>query len=466
MNIKSIIKNLFIAFFSQGVSLLASFLTTLILPKLVSVSDYGLWQLFIFYTTYAGVFHLGLDDGVYLKCGGCSEEELDRDKLVSEFFVGVIFQLLFALSIIVYSLFLGANNSHSYVLIFFSIWMLINNLCLFWGYILQALNRTRIFSYSVVIDRFAFLVFFLICIFAKVYSIYILIIFYCCSRLFAFIYILQMSRSLRVNTHFLSFKCAVKNTFNTIKIGINVTLAGLSSIAILGISRLLIDYKWGINAFSRFSLAFTLCNFFLTFIVQIGMVLFPALRSGNELERINFYKKTRAVMILFLPMVYILYYPMSFILIKWLPEYQETASVLSLILPVCVFDGMMNILGTTYLKVYRKERDLLKINLLAVFCSLILSLTSFFCFSSPFILVGVGVLSVAFRYIVADCVMSKRMRVKFCNFLVIELIFSCVFIYTSLTYAFFPAFMLTIILYCIYFISGLLYFKKELANVG
>ena len=67
MNIKSIIKNLFIAFFSQGVSLLASFLTTLILPKLVSVSDYGLWQLFIFYTTYAGVFHLGLDDGVYLK---------------------------------------------------------------------------------------------------------------------------------------------------------------------------------------------------------------------------------------------------------------------------------------------------------------------------------------------------------------------------------------------------------------
>lgn len=48
MNVKFIIKNLFVAFFSQGVSLLASFLTTLILPKLISVSDYGLWQLFIF----------------------------------------------------------------------------------------------------------------------------------------------------------------------------------------------------------------------------------------------------------------------------------------------------------------------------------------------------------------------------------------------------------------------------------
>lgn len=460
MNVKFIIKNLFVAFFSQGVSLLASFLTTLILPKLISVSDYGLWQLFIFYTTYAGVFHLGLDDGVYLKCGGCSEDELNRDKLVSEFFVGIAFQLFFAFSIILYSLFLGLNNSHSYVLIFFSIWMVINNLCLFWGYILQALNRTRIFSYSVVIDRFAFLVFFLICIFAKVYSVHIFIILYCCSRLLAFIYILQMSKSLRSNAHFLSFKCAVKNTFDTIKIGINVTLAGLSSIAILGISRLLIDYKWGIDAFSRFSLAFTLCNFFLTFIVQIGMVLFPALRSGSEFERVNFYKKTRSIMILFLPMVYILYYPMSLILIKWLPEYQETASVLSLILPVCVFDGMMNILGTTYLKVYRKERDLLKINLLAVFCSLILSLLSFFCLSSPYILVGVGVLSVAFRYIVADCVMSKRMQVKFCGFLIIELIFSCIFICVSLTCDFFPASILTIVAYCIYFIFGLLYFKK------
>lgn len=66
MNYSSIARNTMIAFAAQFISLSVSVVMSLLVPKIVGVADYGYWQLFMFYTTYSGFFHLGLNDGVYL----------------------------------------------------------------------------------------------------------------------------------------------------------------------------------------------------------------------------------------------------------------------------------------------------------------------------------------------------------------------------------------------------------------
>ena len=76
MNYSSIARNTMIAFAAQFISLSVSVVMSLLVPKIVGVADYGYWQLFMFYTTYSGFFHLGLNDGVYLINGGLSRDQI------------------------------------------------------------------------------------------------------------------------------------------------------------------------------------------------------------------------------------------------------------------------------------------------------------------------------------------------------------------------------------------------------
>ena len=83
MNLKNKFwNNIIFAFLAQGISLFLSVLMSLIVPKFLTVRDFGYWQLFIFYFGYVGFFHFGLNDGVYLKYGGKSYDEMDKPLLV------------------------------------------------------------------------------------------------------------------------------------------------------------------------------------------------------------------------------------------------------------------------------------------------------------------------------------------------------------------------------------------------
>lgn len=79
--IKIFIKNLLYAFVAQGLSFILSALMSIIVPKVLSVNDFGYWQLFIFYTSYVGFFHFGFNDGIYLLNGGKNYDELNYNEI-------------------------------------------------------------------------------------------------------------------------------------------------------------------------------------------------------------------------------------------------------------------------------------------------------------------------------------------------------------------------------------------------
>lgn len=103
MDRKKFLSNLKIAFISQAVATLVSAATSLIVPKFIGVAEYGYLQLFIFYVTYTGFFHLGLNDGVYLINGGKTIEALPKQSINSQFVVGTLFQSIFSIIIFFYA---------------------------------------------------------------------------------------------------------------------------------------------------------------------------------------------------------------------------------------------------------------------------------------------------------------------------------------------------------------------------
>ena len=101
MNEKSqFIKNLFAAFLAQGISLLVSVFMSFIIPKILGVTQYSYWQLFIFYSGYVGFFHFGFNDGLYLRLGGKKFEELDHDNIGTEFKLFFFIQYFISLTLI------------------------------------------------------------------------------------------------------------------------------------------------------------------------------------------------------------------------------------------------------------------------------------------------------------------------------------------------------------------------------
>lgn len=91
---KIFINNLIYAFVAQGLSFFLSALMSIIVPKVLSVNEFGYWQLFIFYTSYVGFFHFGFNDGLYLLNGGKKYEELNYEEIGGAFWISFFVQLI------------------------------------------------------------------------------------------------------------------------------------------------------------------------------------------------------------------------------------------------------------------------------------------------------------------------------------------------------------------------------------
>lgn len=365
MNIRKLIGNFGFAALAQASSMVLSFVISFLVPKLLGVEEFGYWQLFIFYISYCGFFLLGSNDGVYLIHGGKTFEELDKRSVASQFMVTLLLQVVFAVAIGLCSLFFLHEEKRMFVIILTGVYLIFNNLTYYFGYIFQAVNETKTFSFLNVIDKLIFLVVLVPLLLMKSDTFYPYVILYTAAKTLACLWSFMLSRQL-FSCGFLPVRDAIRETWNSMTVGIKLTIANIAGMLILGVARFVVDAQFGIAEFSQFSFAITLENFFITFITQLSMVLFPALRQSSPNEQKRFFRHLRDILSIGLPVVYILYLPVSLIVGWWLPAYAKALEYLAILMPVCLFESKMDLLGTTYFKVLREEKRLLGINIVSV----------------------------------------------------------------------------------------------------
>ncbi|WEV52726.1 oligosaccharide flippase family protein [Bifidobacterium sp. ESL0704] len=427
MQVRKLVSNALVAFLAQGVSLTLSVLTSLLVPKILGIEEFGYWQLFIFYTSYAGLFHLGLNDGVYLLNGGRHRNELDSRSIKGQFAVGTLFQLICAALIFLGALSGGFGEKRSAVLMLTAIYMVLTNAAAFLGYVFQAINETKLFSFSVIIDKLVFLVPLCVLLICRVRTFEWYAIFYAVSKTCAFVYCLWRAKDiLAVKAYSLSQSAQL--SWNSIRVGIKLMIANLASLLILGVARFVIDYKWGIKVFGKLSFSLALVNFFIQFVSQASMVLFPALRQSNREELTNVYRHIRDVMELVFPFIYLLYFPIVWIISKWLPAYASSLDYFILLMPLCLFNTKMDICCTTYFKVLRREKLLLIINLATVALSSVCVFIFAFLKPSVYLIIGSVVVAIILRSFVSEMLVNRQLYVKSSILSVEEIMITIIFI--------------------------------------
>ncbi len=386
---------------AQAVGLLVGFANTLLLPKLLSVPVYGYWQLFLFYAGYTGVFAFGLVDGVYLVLGGERREGLDRRAVNAQFWCCAVMQLAVS-AILLAAGFAEGGPERSVVIFGVALYLVFFNTANFLGYLFQAIGETRRYSLSVIVESLVFFAGMLGLILVGVVDLAPYVIAYVVSRACRLGYCAWYARDI-LRSGFLELKEAVRLSLASMRVGVKLLVSNLAALFIVGVARLVIDLSWDIEAFAVVSLALALVNVFMTFTSQVAMVLFPALRRVEAGELSALFLRLRDWLSLILPVLYVLYGPVVLVLGAWLPAYAEAFSLFALLLPLCVYNGKMDVVGFTMLKVLRREDALWRINVITCLVSSAGALAgAFWLHSIPAILIWIV------AAVIARCLFAER----------------------------------------------------------
>lgn len=427
---KTIKSNISYSFVSNVLSVAISALVTFIVPRFIGVKSYGLFQLYIFYSSYIGFLHFGWADGFYLRHGGDYYEQLDKAKVSGQFWGLTMVELLLSLSGIIVGLTMVQGHEKSIVVALTASTIVVVLPRTLLQYVLQCTNRIKEYSLTVVAERIVYLLFVMLCIFLNSKAFYVYILADVIAKIVSLLMTCGYCKD-SVLSRPDKLRSIVKEAEINISVGIKLMLSNIASMLIIGIVRYSIEAYWDVETFGKISLTLSVSNMVLVMLNAISLVLYPALRRISEERYSEIYVKMRTMLMPPVLGIMVVYYPLKFILSAWLPAYSESMSYMAILLPVCVFESKNSMLMVTFFKTMRKERILLFINSISVLLSIVLTYISTIVLGNLTITVLVIVVLVAFRNIISEVIISRALSINSTKEVIEELLLVGVFIISS-----------------------------------
>ena len=150
MNNQKTIKNILFIAISNIIKLISSILIGFIIPKILGVTDYGYYKIFILYMTYVGLFHFGFIDGIYLKYGGVDYNELNKIKFRSYFrFLLYMETIIAVIGLVMTIIFIKGDKQFIFIMLFIN--LIAINMTTFFQFISQITSRFKEYSSRIII---------------------------------------------------------------------------------------------------------------------------------------------------------------------------------------------------------------------------------------------------------------------------------------------------------------------------
>jgi len=469
-NLEKIFKNIARVVSVNIIRLMVSVMLTLLLPKFLDISEYSHWQLYMFYLMYAVYTSLGWCEGLYLKYGGKTYNNLNFRDVGSQFWALALYEFIFSLlAITAINIFIN-NTDKKLIIILVLISALFEILRYSLQIILQATNEIKAYVKIAALERVLFFIFVAICLGMGIKDYRFYIVAEIIARIISLVYAMILCKKV-VFIKLLKVKDILKETKVLINDGYKLLVAYLTSQLVIGIVRFCIELKWGTIVFGKVSLALSLSNMIITTIAAISIVLFPILKKLDTKVLKAFYFPTRTLITYFLLFILIFYSQIYFMLAKWLPQYIDSLKYLAVIFPICVFEGRSFILTDTYFKAYKRPDLMFLASIITVILSLIFSFISVYILNSVEIAIISIVVLVAFKNIIAEYLL-KRYNGKFLiKNIIIELGMTIIFMVSSWTIGGLKASLIYLIAFIVYsilirkeLITTIAYMKKLTAK--
>lgn len=427
IKIKKVLKNISYSFMANIISMIISVISVTFLPRFMSVEDYGVWQLYLFYTSYLGFFHFGWLDGICLRYGGCYFEKLNKINFTSQFILLFFIELVISVIIIIFINLFIIDYVNKQVLIFVSCVLVPVILFTFSAFILQITNKIKEYVYLTLFGRILFfislIIYFNINNRGYMELIYLDII----SKVIALFYSIYLIKELLV-LKIDKLNNIFNETWENVSVGSKLLFANIAGMLILGIIRFGISQQWDVATFGKVSLTLNCSNFLMVFINALSIVFFPILKRIDNSKIKDLYIKIRSGLTSILLGGLLIYYPLNSMLSWWLPKYQDSLIYMAILLPICLFESKVSLLTNTYLKALRKEKIMMKINLGVVVISFILTYISTVLLHDLNLAVISILLLFAIKSICSEIVLEKVLEIQIKKDILQEIILVILFV--------------------------------------
>jgi O-antigen/teichoic acid export membrane protein len=373
-NVKAFSTDVLIFSFGQAVLVIFAFIQSLIIPKYLSTTDYGYWQLFLLYTTYVGILHLGFLDGILARWAGKNFNDFKNEIPTAFRFIlleqGLIVGILL---LIVWLIDLPFRQIAFAVLIN----AVIVNLLTFFLFMAQATKRFKLVTVANIGMGLLFLISILIILVSGYFSYILVILAFMVTELVVlFLFIFHIRDFLFY--HQTKRKSLLQFGKENIGIGFFILLGNFIAVIFATIDRLTVGSFFSITQFAVYAFAATMAGLAYVFLQAVAKVVFPYLSaSAGEIKK-KAHSLIRPTLVIFWAAMLTVYFPLSIGIMYYLPQYTESLPLIAILLCTVGFSGQIQILHANFFIVYRNQRTYfviagtslvgaIALNLLAVF---------------------------------------------------------------------------------------------------
>ncbi|AZP05754.1 MATE family efflux transporter [Jeotgalibaca ciconiae] len=412
---------------SNLISLVISTIVILVIPKLIGVEEYGYWQLFVFYSSYVGFLHFGWNDGIYLRYGGEEYESLDKKLFFSQFIQLVIVQACIGGLIFLFSVFFVDDLNRSFIWKMVAVTLVVLNVRFMFFFILQATNRIKEYARLTILDRFVYIGLIILFLVFGVRNYQLMILADVIGKLISLIFAFILCKDIVFN-RLSHFYFSITETIANIRVGISLMFANIASTLIIGTVKFGIERNWNVATFGKVSLTLSISNMMMIFINAVGVIIFPVLRRTKREKLAVIYIIMRDLLMALLLGVLVFYYPLKTMMSAWLPQYADSLLYMALAFPMFTYEGKMSLLINTYLKTLRKEKLILRVNVMSMVLSFILTVTVVKIFNNLELTVLNIVILLAFRSALAEYFLARELKIQIRKDLILETMMTIIFI--------------------------------------
>lgn len=382
---------------------------SLVVPKVLGVTEYASWQVFILYMGFGGILMFGSNDGVLLRLGGRRYTDLDYAELRTSFRIIALSQLFFAAIIVGVAVTLLDHDSR-FIALAIAVLIPIMNSSSYLQYILQATNHADVFARSSNIQKVALLAVLAVLLVRRATSYEPYVAAFLATSALTLLFLIVVMRQIFTNTS-ASTSQAWARVKEDVFAGINLMIAYYAGVLILGASKLFVQWTANATTFGNYAFSISLMSFILAFVAQVGVVIFPVLKRFDAATLQIKISRLKILIDLLSPLLYLVYPIVAFFISRWLPDYTQSALLFGLLIPALIWDIKMNTLYLPLFKAFRYERQVLKINLTTMLISILGASVAVFLLHSVVLAAVLASLSIGFRCFVSESYLNKRIRV-------------------------------------------------------
>lgn len=411
MHNKSFAKNLITVVFSRLVTLASGVLVGFLLPKALTVTDYGFFKTFTLYAAYTALLHFGFVDGILLKFAGKTYEELDARKVRAYTRFFIVFEGIIS-AVMIMAAIIFAREEAFFIVIMLAFNMVFVNVTTYYQFISQAVQRFREYSAKNLIVSIVKILLVTVIFAVNYYNpaaisyrTYLILLNIIDFLIMAWYLLLYKDITFGEKE---SLSIVVKEIKSVFKTGIVLTLAYQVSHLILALDRQFVNLLFSTETFAVYSFAYNIVTMISTMISSAAVVLLPMLKKKSEKKIIESYKKCNTTVAVTACLGLMCYFPLASFIEWFLPDYSGSVKYIAIVLSAFVFTAVITVVMFTIAKVFDMSFAFFKDGCLILLAGISANTIAYFIFRSPEAISFASLVVMAIWFLAA----GRRLQIK------------------------------------------------------